>query len=264
MIPSARAFAAALACALCCALPLGASGQPGVSLTVFAASSLTDAFTEIGRAFDEGTGSRTSFQFAGSQTLRSQLENGARADVYASAAAAQFDPLVKSGLVTGAGPFARNRLVVIVPKRGAGRAKQLRDLAKPGVKLVIGDRNVPVGQYARSSLEAIAKAGLYGPDFAARVLGNVVSEETNARQVTLKVQLAEADAGIVYTTDVTPTVSPGVIQIAIPARFNPPVTYPIGVLEGSASKGAAGAFVAFVRGGEGQAILRKWGFLPPK
>lgn len=239
------------------------TGQSGTALTVFAASSLTDAFGEIGKAFDAKTGSKTSFQFAGSQILRTQLENGARADVYASANSSQFDPLVKVNLVVNAGIFTKNRLVVIVPKKGRANVKTLADLAATGVKLVIADKTVPVGVYTRQVFAALGTSGQYGEDFAARALKNVVSEETNVRQVALKVQLGEADAGVVYTTDVTPSLKRDVIQLAIPARFNVIAGYPIGTLNASSNPAAARRFVDFVRSSDGQAILQKWGFLKP-
>ncbi len=237
------------------------SGQQGVNLTVFAAASLTDSFGEIGKAFDAKTGGKTNFQFAGSQVLRTQLENGAKADVYASANSAQFDPLVKAGLISSGVVFTKNRLVVIVPKKGAGNVKTLSDLAKPGVKLVIADKTVPVGQYSRQILETLGKSNKFGADYTARVLKNIVSEETNVRQVALKVQLGEADAGVVYTTDVTPSLAPSVIQIAIPARYNVIAKYPIGVLKNSSNLNAAKAFTDFVLSKDGQTILGKWGFL---
>jgi molybdate transport system substrate-binding protein len=229
------------------------------TLTVFAASSLSDSFSEIGRAFDAERGSKTTFQFSGSQTLKTQLENGAMADVYASASPAQFDPLVKTGLIINGAIFTKNRLVVIAPKKGKGVVKTLRDLGKPGVKLVIADQNVPVGAYTRDALRKLEP--LLGAGFSARALKNVVSEETNVRQVALKVQLGEADAGIVYSTDITPKLEPSVIRIAIPTRYNVIALYPIGMLKNSRNPMLARAFVGFVRGDEGQAILKKWGFL---
>ena len=241
-----------------------ATGQSGTVLTVFAASSLTDAFGELGKAFDAKTGGKTSFQFAGSQVLRTQLENGARSDVYASANAAQFDPLVKAGLVVSAGVFTKNRLVVIVPKKGRANVKTLADLARSGVKLVIADKTVPVGIYTRQVFATLEQSGRYGADYAAKVQKNVVSEETNVRQVALKVQLGEADAGVVYTTDVTPSLKGDVIQLAIPARYNVIAAYPIGTLKAASNPAAAKRFVDFVRGSEGQAILLKWGFLGAK
>jgi molybdate transport system substrate-binding protein len=257
-----RALTAAVFALAAASLP--ASGQSAPALTVFAAASLTDSFTEIGKAFDAKTGGKTTFQFAGSQTLRTQLENGAKADVYASANAAQFTPLVQKGLLGDGGIFTKNRLVVIVPKRGKGNVKTLADLAKPGVKLVIADKTVPVGGYARDVFNNLEKSGQYGAGFAAQVLKNVVSEETNVRQVALKVQLGEADAGVVYTTDVTPTLRPSVIEIAIPTRYNIVASYPIGTLKASSNAASAQAFVDFVKGAEGQAILARWGFLPAR
>ncbi|WP_075833288.1 molybdate ABC transporter substrate-binding protein [Deinococcus marmoris] len=244
-------------------LLLSVGSASAASLTVFAAASLTDAFAEIGKAFDAKTGNTTTFQFAGSQALRTQLDNGARADVYASANNAQFDPLVKSGLVTGGQPFLSNRLAVIAPKNNA-KVQTLADLSKPGVKLVIADKAVPVGDYTRRMISAIDKSGAYGKDFSGLFLKNVVSEEPNVRQVALKVQLGEADAAVVYSSDVTPALRPSVRVITLPTRFNQSASYPIGTLKGSASPEAAQAFVKFVLSGEGQAILKKWGFLKPQ
>jgi molybdate transport system substrate-binding protein len=229
------------------------------TLTVFAASSLTDAFTEIGRAFDTKNGTRTTFQFAGSQVLRTQLEQGARADVYASANNAQFDPLVKAGLIANGQTFTKNRLIVITPKRGSARVKTLADLGRPGVRLVVADPAVPVGTYTRQVFKSLETT--YGAGFAARAQANVVSEEQNVRQVALKVQLGEADAGVVYTTDVTPTLRPNVIEIAIPTRFNVVASYPIGALSNASNAANARAFVNFVLSKDGQAILERWGFL---
>lgn len=239
------------------------SSASAAKLTVFAAASLTDAFGELGQAFDAKTGNTTTFEFAGSQALRAQLENGARADVYASANAAQFGPLLKRGLITAGQNFVRNKLTVIVPKNSA-KVSTLADLAAPGLKLVIADKAVPVGDYTRRMLAAIDRAGSYGPDYSARFLRNVVSEEPNVRQVALKVQLGEADAAVVYTTDVTPALRRDVREVALPTRFNQSASYPIGVLAGANSPQAAQAFVAYVLSDEGQRILHKWGFLSPR
>ncbi|UQN05425.1 molybdate ABC transporter substrate-binding protein [Deinococcus sp. QL22] len=245
------------------ALLLTVGRTDAANLTVFAAASLTDAFTELGRAFDTTSGHKTTFQFAGSQLLRTQLENGAKADVYASANDAQFAPLVTKGLVQTGQPFVRNRLMVIAP-RGNPAVQTLTDLAKPGVKLVLADKTVPVGDYTRRMLTAIDQAATYGKDFSARVLKNVVSEEPNVRQVALKIQLGQGDAAVVYVTDVTPALKPSVRIIALPTRFNQSASYPLGVVKGSASPEAAQAFVAYVLSAKGQSILKKWGFQPPK
>jgi len=229
-------------------------------LTVFAASSLTDAFTEIGKDFDVKSGNTTIFQFAGSQALRTQLEQGAKADVYASASATQFDPLVKTGTVRSGQTFARNRLIVIAPQTSTV-VKTLADLARPGIKLVLADKTVPVGNYSRKTFDLIAKAGTYGSDFNTRLLKNVVSEEPNVRQVTLKIQLGQGDAAVVYVSDVTPSLKAEVRTIGLPTRFNPLVSYPIGVLNASQNAAPAKAFVDYVLSNDGQRVLKKWGFV---
>lgn len=231
-------------------------------LTVFAAASLTDALGEVGRAFDKASGHTTTFQFAGSQTLLTQLQQGARADVFASANAAQFGPLLRSGAIEGGQVFARNRLVIIAP-RGNPTVGTLADLAKPGVKLVVAGAAVPVGDYTRRMLAAVDAGGAYGVDFSKRVLGNVVSEETSVRQVALKVQLGEADAGVVYVSDLTPGLKKDVRLIGVPTRFNQVARYPVGVLKEANSPEAARAFVRFLLSPDGQRILNKWGFLRP-
>ena len=238
------------------------SAAGAAPVTVFAAASLTDALGEVGKAFDASSGNTTTFQFAGSQALLAQLRQGARADVFASAGAAQFDPLLKSGEVLDERIFARNRLVIIAP-RGRSAVKTLADLARPGVKLVVAGAGVPVGDYTRRMLAAVDAGKTFGADFSARALGNVVSEETSVRQVALKVQLGEADAGVVYASDVTPGLKGDVRTIGVPARFNQVASYPIGVLKEAASPEAARAFVRFLLSPQGQRILSKWGFLRP-
>ncbi|GAA4020953.1 molybdate ABC transporter substrate-binding protein [Deinococcus rubellus] len=248
------------------ALALGLMGWPAAhaaKLTVFAAASLTDAFAEIGKNFDAASGNTTVFQFAGSQALRTQIEQGAGADVFASANTTQFDPLVKAGQLGAGQTFARNRLVVISP-RGSAAVNTLADLAKPGIKLVLADKTVPVGDYSRKTLDLISKAGTYGNDFSARVLKNVVSEEPNVRQVALKIQLGQGDAAVVYVSDVTPSLRPDVRTIGLPTRFNPLASYPIGVLAASKNTEAASAFVNYVLSSDGQRVLKKWGFVGAK
>jgi len=249
---------------LCSMLALAsvANAADRTPLTVFAASSLTDAFTEIGQAFDAKMGTVTTFQFAGSQVLRTQIENGAAPDLFASADTFQFQPLVTAGLLSSGSIFTKNRLVIIAPKRNIRPVRGPGDLAAPGVKLVLADKAAPVGQYTRAMLNAASQDGMYGKDYAVKSLANVVSEEPNVRQVVLKVQLGEADAGVVYATDVTPRVASTVVKINIPARFNQVAQYPIGMMKSSSHAQSAQAFITYVRSKEGQAILRKWGYFP--
>ena len=240
------------------------TSRPTGELIVFAAASLTEPFTEMGKRLEANyPGLKVVYNFGGSQILRTQLEQGAHADVFASADAAQMEQAKKSNVVQGETPlFVKNRLVVIVPKANPGKVSEFRDLAKPGLKLVLAGAKVPVGNYSRQAFSK-ASAG-YGADFAQRALANVVSEEDNVKQVVTKVQLGEADAGIVYVSDVTPKVSPDVITVPIPEAYNQLATYPIALTKDVKNRVAAEAFIAFVLSAEGQAILKAHNFIPVK
>ena len=231
------------------------------TLTVFAAASLTDAFTEIGDAFETAhPGVEATFSFAGSQTLRTQIEAGAPADVFASANMTEMDALAASGMVAEEAPqvFLSNRLVVILPAANPGSLGQLQDLSTPGIRLILAAEDVPVGNYARRSLERMKSR--FGTAFKAQVLANVVSNEDNVKQVVAKVQLGEADAGIVYTSDAV--AAPDLRVIEIPSDLNVVAYYPIAVVLDSPRALLAQDFVQYVVSPAGQAILKKWGFGP--
>ncbi len=233
------------------------------TLTVFAAASLTDAFTEIGAAFDAANpGVTTTFNFAGSQTLRTQIEEGAPADVFASASGKEMETLVADNFVTTDIPqiFLTNQLVVILPADNPAAIEKLEDLATPGIKLVLAAEEVPVGKYARQALDLMN--GSFGTGFKDKVLANVVSNEDNVKQVVAKVQLGEADAGIVYISD--SIAAPGLKSIEIPADLNVIAKYPIAPLAKSENADLATQFIAYVLSAEGQAVLAKWGFAPIK
>lgn len=240
-----------------------AAAEPPGGLVVFAATSLTQAFADIEAAFEARHPQLSVvYHFAGTPTLRTQLEQGARADVFASANQPQMDQAVASGVVQGSPRlFAANRLVVVAPAKG-GIVASLDDLAKPGVRIVLALKDVPAGGYARDAIAKMDASGRFEPGFAAKVLGNLASEETNVGQVMAKVALGEADAAIVYATDVTQSVAGRVRVIAIPDEFNVVAMYPVAVVKGTAQPDAAEAFVAFVAGPEGQAILARYGFGP--
>jgi molybdate transport system substrate-binding protein len=243
----------ALAIALTCA----ADGQ---ELHVFAAASLTEAFTEIGKTFEAShPGVHVELNFAGSQILRTQIEQGALADVFASADRAQAEALVEKDLLGKTSIFTRNVLVVVTPMDSA-RVRQLSDLARPNTKIVIAGPTVPVGRYTTQALRTMAGSGLYGDDYQTRVQTNVVSQESNVRAVLAKVALGEADAGFVYRTDAM-TAATKVRLLAIPERLNVVAEYPIGILSRSPSQKLAGEFVHLVTGTEGQAVLGKFGFM---
>lgn len=239
------------------------ASAPGsaATLKVFAAASLTDAFREIAAVYEKAhPGDTVELSLAGSQVLRTQIEQGARADVFASADLDHAEVLRRGGHLGSHRVFARNELVVVAP--AGGKVARLGDLARPGLKLVVAGSTVPVGRYTTQTLGKLAAAGLYGDDFQARVTANVVSQETNVRIVLSKVALGEADAGFVYVTDAR--TAPGKVEtIEIPDRYNVVAQYPIGVLAASAAPEAAAAFVALVVGPEGTEILRRFGFEIP-
>jgi molybdate transport system substrate-binding protein len=233
------------------------------TLTVFAAASLSEVFGEAGRAFEAGQpGVLVTFNFAGSQQLRAQLEHGAAADVFASADQAEMNTAIKSGLVTAGAEraFAGNSLALVVPKANHAHITLLSDLARPGLKLVVADPAVPVGRYTLALLDAASRDPAFGPDFKARVLANVVSREENVKAVLSKVQLDEADAGIVYGTDAANAQQDQVSRIDIPAPLNQAVVYPIAPLAAAREKAAAAAFVDYLLSPGGQQLLRQYGF----
>jgi molybdate transport system substrate-binding protein len=236
----------------------------GSTLTVFAASSLTGSFQELGRALERThPGLALRFSFAGSQQLALQLEQGAPADVFASADQRWMDHAREKGLVTGEAPvFARNRLVVIVPRSNPARIGRLQDMARRGIKVVVAAEAVPVGKYTREALAKLAAADGFPPGYDTRVLANVVSQEENVKSVVSKVQLGEADAGVVYRSDATPAVSRHVREIDIPDASNVIASYPIAVLAGAKNAELAREFVELVRSEAGQRVLRQHGLLP--
>jgi len=230
-------------------------------LTVYAAASLTDAFTEIGRAFEtEHPDVALVFNFGGSQNLRTQIEQGAPADVFASANTKEMDALVSQNFVEPAAPqnFLTNQLVVILPKDNPAGIHSLDDLGKPSIKIVLAAEEVPAGRYARQVLENLNS--MFGADYKDKVLANVVSNEDNIRQAVTKVLLGEADASIVYVSDAV--AAPELLRIEIPANVNVLAEYPIALLVESTNPEVANQFIAFVLSPDGQSILKKWGFTP--
>jgi molybdate transport system substrate-binding protein len=225
---------------------------------------LTDAFKTIGQEFEKANpGAKITFNFAGSQDLVTQLGQGARADVFASADLKNMDALKKQDLVASDPQvFARNRLVVIVPKDNRANVQQLKDLAKPGLKLVIADKSVPVGNYALQVLDKLSADPAYGSGFKEAVLKNVVSQENNVKAVVSKISLGEGDVGIVYATDAQ-TAASKVTTISIPDDMNVIALYPTAVIKGSSNPDLAAKWIVFVLSPQGQAILTQFGFVPP-
>jgi molybdate transport system substrate-binding protein len=213
-------------------------------LTIYAAASLTDVF----RAYDPNQ----RFSFAGSNTLETQITNGAPADLFASAAPLNTQRLFRQGFVERPVTFTANRLALIVPKSNPADIHSVYDLRRKPVKLVVASPAVPVGSYTRTLLR---KMGLLS------VLSKVVSQESDVRAVTGKIALGQGDAGFVYVTDAR-AVANDVTVIRIPAWAQPRVRYEIAVVSRSGNKTAARAWITALLSAKGQAALKSYGFLP--
>ncbi len=233
------------------------------TLSVLAAASLTDAFKTIGARFEQANpGVKVTFSFGGSQALRTQIEQGAKADIFASADTKNMDPLKTANLL-GNTPqiFTRNVLTIIIPSSNPARLKELKDLTKTGLKLIFADASVPAGNYTLQVLDKLSADSTYGADFKTKVLANVVSKETDVRAVVSKISLGEGDAGVVYTTDAQ-AASDKLGTIAIPDKYNVIASYPIATLKASANAALAQKFVDFVMSDQGQVALKQYGFAP--
>jgi len=241
-LQAAAVLAAALAVA---ALTARAQAAPKAQLTVYAAASLTNVFPQID--------SSPKYSFGGSNTLAAQIQQGAPADVFASANMTIPNQLYAKGQCSKPVVFTRNTLVVVVPKSNPAGIHSIYDLTKPGIKLDIAGPGVPVGSYTLQILKNM--------NLSTSVLKNVVSQETDVREVLSKVALGEADAGFVYSTDAK-TVPGQVLVQTIPAWAQPKVQYGICVVSSSQNESAAQAFVNSVLSKAGQAKLLAAGFLP--
>ncbi|OGO51930.1 MAG: molybdate ABC transporter substrate-binding protein [Chloroflexi bacterium RBG_16_68_14] len=233
----------------------------GGDLTVFAAASLRGPLEEIALAFEEKHPDvDLSFNFAGSQRLRFQLEQGAEASVFVSADERQMQLAQDAELLVGEPVvFARNRLVVAVAGGNPGDIQTLEGLAASGLRLVWADQGVPLGAYTRQALAAMSET--FGADFAQRVEANVVSQEENAEAVAGKVELGEADAAIVYETDSPRLRREGATVIPIPDAYQPDIRYLVALLSGTGNLERARAFIDFLLSERGQRIFVKYGFL---
>ncbi len=228
-------------------------------LVVFAAASLREVFQTLADGFEaKHPGVKVRLSFAGSQELRVQIEQGAKADVFASADARQMHALCAQKLAGEPRVFARNLPVVIVPAANPARLASFVDLPK-AQRIVVGTPEVPIGAYAEAVLTRAER--VYGAPFRTGVLAHIRSRELNVRQVLTKVSLGEADAGIVYQTDAR-SAQDKVTAIAIPDAVNNLADYPIAVLSAAPRPELAQQWIATVLGGEGQRVLREAGFRP--
>lgn len=229
------------------ALALPTGGSAGSGITVYAAASLTEVLPRIDKS--------PRYNFAGSDQLALQLQQGAPADVYASASPKQPELLYRSGLLLKPVVFATNRLVILVPRSNPARIRSVYDLRRAGVKVVIGDKAVPIGVYTRQILESLG--------ISAEVVKNVVSEENDVKGIVAKVALGEADAGFAYATDAKPVASRA-RALELPVWAQPPIRYEIAVVKAGQHRAAARAYLKRVTSKRGRAVLRAAGFGLPK
>jgi molybdate transport system substrate-binding protein len=240
----------------------GGDEEQGGKLTIFAASSLTDAFGELANTFEEqNEGVEVKQSFGASSDLLAQIQQGAPADVFASAAEEEMDTAVDDGLVTGTPQvFVKNREVIMVPKDNPANISSLEDMAKPDIKLVLAAKDVPAADYA---VEILGKANKeYGPDFEDDVLSNVVSREADVRASVNRVVVGDADATFGYASDYTVDIRDRVKVVQIPPDLNIIATYPIAALKDAEDSELAKKWVELVTSKEGQRVLEKWNFEP--
>ena len=231
-------------------------------LDVSAAASLTEAFTEMGTTFQATDACvKPVFNFAGSQKLSQQIQEGAPVDVFASASKKNMEEVITAGLVADSVSqvFAQNGLAVVVCPTTSFKIESIKDLAQPGLKLVVAAKEVPVGDYTNQFLEKAAADPDLGQSYVDAVKANEVSFEADVKTVLTKVNLCEADAGIVYQSDGFSNPTPGIKMIVVPDTLNITAKYPIAVINSSDTPDLAQKFINFVLSPEGQAILVKYG-----
>jgi molybdate transport system substrate-binding protein len=229
------------------ALALPASVAAGTTLNVFAAASLTQVFPKIDKS--------ERYSFAGSDQLALQIRQGAPADVFASASPKYTQLAYRDGYVRKPVVFATNKLILLVPRSNPAGIRSVYDLRRAGLKIVIGDKTVPIGSYTRQILDALG--------ITADVMNNVVSEETDVKGIVSKVALGEADAGFVYRTDARPVAS-RTRAIGLPGWAQPPIRYEIAVVKSSSHAAAARAYIKRVTSVRGRKLLAAAGFGLPK
>jgi molybdate transport system substrate-binding protein len=229
-----------------------ASGKPSGTLLVFAATSLTDAFNKIGAQFEKAhPGLKVKFNYNGSSSLATSIQQGAPADVFASASPKNMKTVTNASLASGTPQvFTRNTAEIMVEKGNPRNIKAVKNLASSKVKVVVCAPDVPCGVLAK---DVFKNAG---------VKVKPVSEETSVGGVVTKVTLGEADAGIVYVTDVKENQAKAT-GVTIPANQNEITNYPIVRLKGAPNESAAKEFVSYVLGPNGQKVLASFGFMPP-
>lgn len=256
----------------CTAAPSGNTGTAGtaektvtvvteepVEITVFAAASLKGALTDIVNKFmEENKNIKVITNFAGSQTLKTQIQEGADVDIFISANDKQFDPIKDAGLITEKKVLLTNKLAIAVPAENKAGIKELGDLSKEGTLLVIGNKDVPFGQYTRDIIGKYQDDGNEG--YVDAFMKNVVSEVDAVDKIKPVLVLGEADGSIVYKSDISKADRKDITLIEIPDKYNVIASYPYGILKANADKDAVKFFEAYLTGDKGTAFLKEYGF----
>lgn len=242
--------------------PVSAQDAPR-EIVVFAAASLTDAFTEIGAAFEaENPNVRVLFSFGGSSDLALQLNQGAPADVFASANLKQMKVALDGRRVGGIPrAFALNRLALITPVDNPAGIMGVEDLDNVGLRLLVAAEGVPIRAYTDALINKMAADPTHGEAYAAAVRANIVSEEQNVRLVAAKIALGEGDAGVVYISDITPDIAESVQVFGLPPALDALAIYPIAPVHDSPNTDLSEQFIDFVLSETGQATLARWNFV---
>jgi molybdate transport system substrate-binding protein len=233
-------------------------------LTVFCGAGLTGALSEIGEIFEDSSNISVKFNFDGVPALRAQIEQGAYADVLVSANLKHMNALKSEGFIDNRTVeiFARNKVAIIVPNDNPANITGLNDLTVPGTKILMGTKDLPAGDYALQVIDKLAADPEFGQVYKEKVLANVVSLETTVNRIVSKVALGEADAGFAFISDVSPQMVGKVTRILIPDKYNVEGDFPVGMLFQSKYPQESQAFIGALMSNEGQAILKKYGFIP--
>lgn len=236
--------------------PSSSKTEP-VEITVFAAASLTESFTELGSDILNSDNIKVKFNFAGSQNLVQAVEQGSPADVLAFASESYMKEMKTKGYVDDYSIFTKNTLVACKLKTGKKTIKNLSDLGKSGVTIIAGDKSVPCGSYFET---VIGKSKLTDAQKKA-VNDNIKSKEMNVKDVVAKIQSGNGDFGIVYTTDLTTAIQDTMEEISLPEFRAAEPKYPISVVKSSKKQEAAKKFLNFVQSDAGKAVLKKYKFI---
>jgi len=235
-------------------------------LTVYCGAGLTGAISEIAEIYENNSNMTVKFNFDGVPALRAQIEQGAYADVLVSANLKHMKALQSERFMDNQTVqiFAQNKVAIIVPNDNPANITNFTDLTHPGVKILMGTKELPAGDYALQVLDKLANDSKYGPAYKEAVLANIVSQETTVNRVVSKVALGEADAGFAFISDVSPQMVGKVTRFLIPDKYNVVGDFPVGVLSQSKYPEESKAFIDEIMSEDGQAILYKYGFIPVK